>query len=84
MSKVTVEFINTCASCVGYEETIKQTAARYGEDVDLKIYYVGRDTGYLRKYGNITRGTMIINGKKKYDRLDRNIIEKAIAEAFEE
>ena len=35
----------------------------------------------LKKYGMITKGTMIINGKKKYENLSNNVIEKAIGEA---
>ena len=50
----------------------------------MKIYYAGRDMEYLKKYGMIFKGTMIINQRKKYDVLTKSIIEKAIAEAAAE
>lgn len=82
MGKVKIEFINTCPSCHGYEETIKKIATKYKGDVDVQIYYAGKDVEYLKKYGMITKGTMIINGKKKIEEPSREIIEKAIEEAF--
>jgi len=60
---------------------IKQAAAKYGDTVAVTIYYAGKDMDYLRKYGMVTRGTMIINSRKKYDILSRAVIEKAIEEA---
>jgi len=60
---------------------IKQAAAKYGDAVVVTIYYAGKDMDYLRKYGMVTRGTMIINSKKKYDILSRAVIEKVIEEA---
>ena len=33
VAKVKVEFINTCPCCVGYEEYIKEVAARYPDEV---------------------------------------------------
>ncbi len=81
MPKVQVEFINTCPCCDQYGMIIRSAAAEYGDDVEVKIYYAGKDLGYIRKYGPVTKGTMIINGKKKYDTLSKSIIEKALAEA---
>ncbi|MDR9756736.1 MAG: thioredoxin-like (seleno)protein SaoT [Thermoanaerobacterales bacterium] len=81
MAKVKVEFINTCPCCVGYEEYIKEVAARYPDEVEVKIYHAGKDFDYLPLYGPVTKGTLIINGTKKYDKLNKETIEKAIAEA---
>jgi hypothetical protein len=50
--------------------------------VEVKVYYAGKDFGYLKKYGMVTRGTMIINGRKKIDNLSKTIIEKAIEDAL--
>ena len=47
MAKVKVEFINTCPCCVGYEEYIKEVAARYPDEVEVKIYHAGKDFDYL-------------------------------------
>ena len=81
--KVKVEFINTCACCDAHGETIKKVAARFGDAVDVSIYHAGRDFEYLKKYGLITRGTMIVNGTQKYEDLSGENIEKAITRAME-
>lgn len=47
----------------------------------MKIYYAGKDFDYIKKYGVIFKGTMIINGKKKIDRISKDIIDKEIREA---
>ncbi len=83
MAKVQVEFINTCACCDEHGENIKNIAARFGDNVDVSIYYAGKDFGYLKKYGMITKGTMIINGEKKYENLSKENIEKAISQAMD-
>jgi len=82
MGKVKVEFINTCPSCHEYEETIKRIAVKHAGEVDVQIYYAGKDFEYLKKYGLITKGTMIINGKKKFEDPSGRIIESAIEEAI--
>lgn len=83
MSKVKVEFINTCACCDEHGENIKNIAADFGDKVDVSIYFAGKDFDYLKKYGMINKGTMIINGKKKYENLSKEVIQKAITEALE-
>ena len=84
MGKVQVEFVNTCSCCASYEDQIKEVARQYEDDVDVKIYHAGKDFDYIRKYGNLTRGTLIINGKTKYDNLNREVIENAIKAAVKE
>ena len=79
-----VEFINTCSCCDGYGNLLKDIAKRFPEKIDLKIYYAGKDFDYLPKYGNITRGTLVINGKDRYEDLNRRNIEKIIAETIGE
>ena len=81
MLKVQVEFINTCHCCDEYARIIRSAASKYGDDVEVRIYYAGKDFDYVRKYGPITKGTMVIDGKKRFDTLSRNIVESAIAEA---
>ena len=83
MAKVKVEFINTCPCCDEFGENIKEIAARYGDEVDVSIYYAGRDFDYLKKYGMISRGTLIINSSKKYENLSKGLIERVIREAME-
>ncbi|OPX85857.1 MAG: hypothetical protein A4E53_03336 [Pelotomaculum sp. PtaB.Bin104] len=81
MPKTKIEFINTCPSCAEHVETIKEVAKKYGDDLDVQIYYAGKDVAFLRKYGMVTKGTLIVNGRKKYDALSRSVIEKAIDDA---
>ncbi len=81
MAKVTVEFINTCPSCAGYEEAVRSAAGRFGDAVDVKIYHAGKDFDYLRKYGPVSKGTLIIDGRKKYDNLSNDLIRQVIFEA---
>lgn len=84
MQKLYIEFINTCPCCDEYGGIIKQVVERLGVAADLKIYYAGKDIEYVRKYGPVSKGTMIINGRKKYDTLTAASIEKAIADAAAE
>lgn len=81
MAKVTVEFINTCPHCAGYEEAVRTVAGRFGDDVEVKIYHTGKDFDYLRKYGPVSKGTLVIDGRKKYDNLSNDLIERVIVEA---
>ena len=83
MARVRVEFIHTDSSCDEMGRMVKDVAAQYGDFVEFKIYVAGRDVDYLKKFGSISKGTMIINGKIKYDDLNREIIETAIETALE-
>lgn len=83
MEKVLVEFINTWPTCDEHGVLIKKIGQRYEDKVEVKLYQAGKDFSYVRKYGVITKGTLIINQRKKYDRLSKDIIEKAIVEAIE-
>ncbi len=57
---------------------------KYSDKIDVKLYRAGKGFSYIRKYGMITKGTLIINQKKKYDSLNKAKIEKAILDAIEE
>lgn len=61
---------------------IRKLGELYKEKIDIELYQAGKDFTYLKKYGIITKGTMIINQRKKYDRLSKDIIEKAITDAI--
>lgn len=82
MTRILVEFINTWPTCDEHGKLIKSICEQHSDKVDVKLYQAGRDFSYVRKYGMITKGTMIINQKKKYDRLSKENIEKAILEAI--
>lgn len=84
MRKVLVEFINTWSGCDGHTRAVEVAAAKHGDKVDVKIYYAGKDMDYIKKYGMIFKGTLIINEKKKIKRISRDIIEKEIALAVKE
>ena len=78
-----MEFINTCPSCAGYEETVRSAASQFGDVVEVKIYQAGKDLAYLRKYGPVSKGTLIIDGRKKYDHLSNDLIRRVIFEAVD-
>lgn len=84
MSRILVEFINTWAGCDGYTHAVESAAAKYKDKVDVKIYYAGKDMSYVKKYGVIFKGTLIINGRKKIQRISKDIIEKEIELAVKE
>lgn len=79
-----VEFINTCPCCDAHCDVLRDIQKRFPKKVELKIYYAGKDFDYLPKYGPVTRGTMIINGKARYEDLNRKNIEKVVGEAIGE
>ena len=82
MGKLRVEFINTCSCCDGYGDVLRDLAAKNPE-IDLKIYYMGKDFDYLPKYGPVSRGTLIINESDRYDELSRRVIEGAVKGALD-
>ena len=82
MTKSRIEFINTCPCCDGYGDVLRDLAARFPEQIDLSIYYAGKDFGYLPKYGPISRGTLIVNEKDRYEDLSRRLIEKVVSETI--
>lgn len=84
MDKVLVEFINTWSGCDGHTRAVEAAAAKYKDKVEVKIYYAGKNMEYIKKYGVIFRGTLIINEKKKIQRISKDIIEKEIELAVKE
>lgn len=83
MSKVLVEFINTCPTCDGYSSYLKELQETYKDKIEVKFYYAGKDFDYLAKYGMVDRGTLIINEKNRYDVLSKKLIEQEIKKAIE-
>lgn len=83
MSKILVEFINTCPTCDSYSSYLNEICNQYKDKIELKIYYTGKDFDYIQKYGIIDRGTLIINEKNRYEILSKKIIEKEIKTAIE-
>lgn len=37
---------------------------KHSSEVECKIYYAGKDIDYIKKYGMILKGTLILNEKK--------------------
>lgn len=81
MDRVLVEFINTWSGCDGNTRTVVEATKKYGDKVEVKIYYAGKDFDYIKKYGVIFKGTLIINERIKIERLSKDIIEKSIDDA---
>ena len=82
MSKILVEFINTCPTCDNYSSYLNELYNQYRDKMELKIYYAGKDFDYIQKYGIIDRGTLIINEKDRYEILSKKLIEKEIKTAI--
>lgn len=61
---------------------VQSSAERYGDKIELKMYRTGKDMDYIRKYGMIYVGTMIINEKIFIKNLNRKSIDKAIDDAI--
>ena len=53
MSKILVEFINTCPTCDSYSEYLNELQKTYEDKMELRIYYAGKDFDYIQKYGII-------------------------------
>ena len=83
MPRVQIEFINTCPSCDGHERVVREVAAKHGNAVDCRVYRAGKDFEYLARYGPLTRGTLIIDGRTRIEDLSRSVIEAAIDRAVE-
>lgn len=81
MDKILVEFVNTCAWCNKYEVFVEDEIKKYNGNVDLKIYRVGKDFEYIKKYGMVMKSMIVINEKKKIQNLSERVIAKAIEAA---
>ena len=84
MNKIKVEFINTWPSCDSIGRLVQSSAERYGDKIELKMYRTGKDMDYIKKYGMIYVGTMIINEKTFIKNLNKKCIDKAIDDAINE
>lgn len=84
MNKIKVEFINTWPSCDSIGRLVQSSVQRYEDKIELKIYRTGKDMDYIRKYGMIYVGTMIVNEKIFVKNLNKKSIDKAIDDAIKE
>jgi hypothetical protein len=81
MRKIQVEFINTCPCCDVHTRTVEEIAGRHPGLFDVRVYRAGTDFDYLKKYGMISKGTLIIDGSVRIDTLSRRVIEDAMLSA---
>ena len=63
---------------------VQSSVERYADKIDLKMYRTGKDMDYIRKYGMIYVGTMIVNEKTFIKNLNKKSIDKAIDDAINE
>lgn len=63
---------------------MQSSAARYGDKIELKMYRTGRDMDYIKKYGMIYVGTMIVNGEVFIKNPNKKSIDQAIDEAIKQ
>ncbi|WP_251861119.1 thioredoxin-like (seleno)protein SaoT [Clostridium sp. Marseille-Q2269] len=82
MKRKLVEFVNTCPCCDEYSEFVKEICSKYSDKLECKIYYAGKDVDYIKKYGMILKGTLIMDEKKKVDKLSKEIIKNEIEKAI--
>ena len=47
---------------------VRKLGEKYKDKLDVKLYQAGKDFSYIKKYGIITKGTLIINQRKKCHR----------------
>lgn len=59
---------------------MESLAKQHEEKLELVIYRAGKDFGYIKKYGMVTKSMIVIGEKKKI----QNLSEKNITEAIEE
>ncbi len=82
MEKPCIEFINACAWCDKYTSLVKELKEKYKGKIEVKIYRLGQDFDYIRKYGAVLKSLIIVNEKKKIEDLSKGKIEKAFEEAL--
>lgn len=63
---------------------VEKLGQKYPDKLEIKIYKAGKDFTYIKKYGMITKGTLIVNQRKKYDNLNKSVIEQIIENAVSE
>lgn len=63
---------------------LERLGQKYPDKLEVKIYRAGKDFSYIKKYGMIIKGTLIINQKKKYDNLNKRIITQIIESVVNE
>ena len=79
---IKVEFINTCPCCDANEKFLKEVAANHPDKVDVTVYNTGKDFGYLEKYGQVMRGTLVINESEMHEDLKSKQLAKVISKAI--
>jgi len=63
---------------------VEKLGQKYPDKLEVKVYKAGKDFTYIKKYGMITKGTLIVNQRKKYDNLNKSVIEQIIENAVSE
>lgn len=82
MDKTKIEFINTCPCCDGNESFLREVAENHADKADITIYHAGKDFDYLERYGQVLRGTLIINECEKHEDLSRKMLAKVVGKAM--
>ena len=61
---------------------MKSLGEHYAGRVNVKIYKIGQDFDYIKKYGSTTKSILIINEAKAISKLSKEAIRKAFEEAL--
>lgn len=55
---------------------------QYEGKIEVKVYKIGKDFEYIKKYGPTTKSMLIINESKAVTKLSKETIRKAFKEAL--
>jgi hypothetical protein len=61
---------------------VQSLAEQYKGQVEVKIYKVGKDFEYIKKYGPTTKSMLIINEARVITKLSKEAIRNAFQEAL--
>jgi len=63
---------------------VKSLEEQYKGQIQVKIYKVGEDFEYIKKYGPTTKSMLIINESRVVTKLSKEAIRKAFEEALKD
>lgn len=61
---------------------VEVLSEEYAGRVNVRIYRVGTDFDYIKKYGAVTKSMLVINEKKAVTKLTKPAVRKAFEEAL--
>lgn len=65
-----------------FGDLVQVLEKEYAGRVNVKIYRVGTDFDYIKKYGAVSKSMLIINEKKAVTKLTKQAVRNAFEEAL--